>query len=30
VHDKAPFHPNASGQLAIALADDHTLAGDRS
>ena len=30
VHDEAPFHPNASGQLAIALADDHALAGDRS
>ena len=29
VHDKAPFHPNASGQLAIALADDHALEGDR-
>jgi lysophospholipase L1-like esterase len=29
-HGKAPFHPNASGQLAIALADDHALEGNRS
>jgi lysophospholipase L1-like esterase len=29
-HDKAPFHPNASGQLAIALADDHALSGEKS
>ena len=26
-HDKAPFHPNASGQLVIALADDNALHG---
>jgi GDSL-like Lipase/Acylhydrolase family len=25
--DPAPFHPTASGQLAIALADEHALAG---
>jgi lysophospholipase L1-like esterase len=30
VHDKAPFHPNASGQLAIALADDNALHGSPS
>jgi hypothetical protein len=26
--DKAPFHPTASGQLAIALADEHALRGE--
>jgi lysophospholipase L1-like esterase len=28
VSAKAPFHPNASGQLAIALADEHALHGE--
>jgi lysophospholipase L1-like esterase len=30
VDDRAPFHPNPSGQLAIALADDHALHGQSS
>jgi hypothetical protein len=30
VDAKAPFHPNAIGQLAIALADDHALRGETS
>ena len=25
LHDTAPFHPTAAGELAIALADEHTL-----
>lgn len=28
VDEKAPFHPNPSGQLAIALADEHALRGE--
>ncbi len=27
IGEPAPFHPNASGQLAIALADEHALSG---
>jgi len=30
IDEKAPFHPNPSGQLTIALADEHALRGEPS